>query len=95
MKRPLTPMQEVNLIAKVADLREAQYENMLIIHALVELLTEKGVLTREELTGKARQLHTQLHDEVKQRLLRSDGTDDSDKVIRNSQHPARHQPLMG
>ncbi|KNB71457.1 hypothetical protein [Brevibacillus reuszeri] len=53
-------MKEVHLIAKLADLQEVDYHNTLVLHALIELLVEKGLLTHEELTAKAHALDSQL-----------------------------------
>ncbi|MFE1630225.1 hypothetical protein ACFLFF_26090 [Brevibacillus reuszeri] len=53
-------MKEVQLIAKLADLQEVDYHNTLVLHALIELLIEKGLLTHEELTTKVHALDSQL-----------------------------------
>jgi len=53
-------MKEVQLIAKLADLQEVDYHNTLVLHALIELLVEKGLLTLEELTTKVQALDSQL-----------------------------------
>ncbi|WP_442602481.1 hypothetical protein [Paenibacillus sp. KN14-4R] len=44
-----SPMFEVNLIGKLADLKEENYHNGLMLSALVELLITKNCFTREEL----------------------------------------------
>ncbi|MFY0544034.1 hypothetical protein [Brevibacillus sp. H7] len=56
MKPRTSPMQEVNLIAKLADLQETDYHNTLVLHAVVELLIEKGLLSRDELINKVQEL---------------------------------------
>lgn len=53
-------MKEVQLIAKLADLQEVDYHNTLVLHALIELLIAKGLLTREELTDKMHELDSHL-----------------------------------
>ncbi|WJQ81609.1 hypothetical protein [Brevibacillus brevis] len=53
-------MKEVHLIAKLADLQEVDYHNTLVLHALIELLVAKGLLTHDELTAKVNELDTQL-----------------------------------
>ncbi|UFJ40414.1 hypothetical protein LOK74_20650 [Brevibacillus humidisoli] len=58
MKR-YSPLQEINLAAKLADLRDADYHNTLLLDALIELLIEKNVLSHEELHAKARHLDQQ------------------------------------
>ncbi|MGE5702949.1 MAG: hypothetical protein ACM32O_10495 [Clostridia bacterium] len=66
MKRPISPTQEVNLLAKLADLQETDYQNMVLLHSLIEILIEKGVLTKEDLLAKARHIDTQLHHQIHQ-----------------------------
>jgi hypothetical protein len=69
--KSFSAMDQVNMIAKLADLRDTDYQNTLVLHALIEILIEKGVLTREELLAKVRQMDTQLDDELQldQQLL--------------------------
>ncbi len=59
MKSFFNGMGEVDIIAKLADLREVDYHNTLVLHSIIEILIEKGVLTREEILAKARQLDSQ------------------------------------
>jgi len=47
------PMDLVDMIAKLADLKEQHYRNTLAITAVLELLTEKGILTEQEIRDKA------------------------------------------
>lgn len=53
-------MKEVNLIAKLADLQEVDYQNTLVLHAMIELMVAKGLFTRDELGSKMSELDTQL-----------------------------------
>lgn len=53
-------MKEVQLIAKLADLQETDYHNTLVLHALIDLLVAKGLLTHDELTAKVKELDSQL-----------------------------------
>lgn len=48
-----TPMNEVNVLAKLADMKEDHYRQLVALSAMMELLMEKGVLTREEIEKKA------------------------------------------
>ncbi|MEX1029014.1 MAG: hypothetical protein WDZ91_03075 [Paenibacillaceae bacterium] len=52
----INPMDEVHMIAKLADLKEAHYKHSLLISALTELLIEKGILTTAELQARATRL---------------------------------------
>ncbi len=51
-----SPMNEVNILAKLADLKADHYQQLLTLSAMMELLIEKGVLTREEIAKKATEL---------------------------------------
>lgn len=52
MTRRLSPMDEVNMVAKLADLKAEHYKQSLLLGALTELLVEKGLLTIDELQTK-------------------------------------------
>jgi hypothetical protein len=56
MNRIRDAMQEVDLIAKLADLKDQHYRNTLLLSAVVELLVEKNLLTTDELSAKIKQL---------------------------------------
>ncbi|MFM9280817.1 hypothetical protein [Paenibacillus jiagnxiensis] len=56
MERYRTTMEEVGIVAKLADLKEEHYRNTLALSTLIELLVEKGLLTREEVEHKAAEL---------------------------------------
>lgn len=56
MNRVHSPLQEVNFIAKLADLKENHYEQTLMLTALIDVLTAKGLLTGQELRDKMREL---------------------------------------
>lgn len=47
---------EVQLIAKLADLKEDHYQTSLLLSAVTELLFDKGIITKDEILGKAAQL---------------------------------------
>lgn len=59
MNRLHSPLEEVNFIAKLADLKNSQYHNTLVVSTIVELLIDKGLFTRQEFERKAAQLHLQ------------------------------------
>ncbi|ASS73614.1 hypothetical protein CIG75_00560 [Tumebacillus algifaecis] len=60
---------EVDLIAQLADLKEVDYKNTLVLTALVELLVEKGILDRQQVIQKARQLDADISLEADDRSL--------------------------
>jgi hypothetical protein len=49
-------LDEVNLIGKLADLKESHYLQSLLISALIDTLMDKGLITAEELALRAQQL---------------------------------------
>jgi hypothetical protein len=49
-------MSEVDVLYQIANLKETDYKNTLILSSIVELLIEKKVFTRRELIDKANQL---------------------------------------
>jgi len=60
MKTRHNPLTEVNLIAKLADLQEADYHNTVVLHAVIDLLIQKGIITRDELLQQARTIDAEL-----------------------------------
>jgi hypothetical protein len=50
------PLQEVEFIGQLADLKEGHYQNSLLLSAMIELLIDKGVFTAQELAVKAQAL---------------------------------------
>lgn len=61
MNRNYHPLDEINIIAQISDLKEVDYKNTLLISALIELLMEKGILTRKEILQKANQMEVDLN----------------------------------
>ena len=60
MKPTYHPFKEVEMIAQLADLKDVDYKNTLVITAIVELLVAKGILTRKEILQKAEDLEMEL-----------------------------------
>lgn len=60
MKPKTSAWEHVELAAKLADLKEEHYQTVLTLSAVLELLIDKGVLTREELTARAESIDAQL-----------------------------------
>jgi hypothetical protein len=46
------------MIGKLADLKEEHYRNTLLVTALMDLLVEKGLLTRQEIEKKMSDIDT-------------------------------------
>jgi len=56
MNRIHSHLEEVDYIGKLADLKEDHYANTLVLSAVIELLLDKGILTRDEIGNKAAEL---------------------------------------
>jgi len=52
MRRNISHLDEVQMIGKLADLKDEHYKSALLISALTELLIEKGLISTEELQTK-------------------------------------------
>jgi hypothetical protein len=46
----------VHMMAKLGDMKDEHYRNTLAISTIIELLVDKGIITREELAIKAEEL---------------------------------------
>lgn len=58
MNRIHSHLNEIDMIGKLADLKDEQYHQSLVVQALIELFVEKGIVTRKELALKAAQLES-------------------------------------
>lgn len=52
MNRIHSHLHEVDLIGKLADLKQDHYHHLLALGSIIELLIEKGIITREEFERK-------------------------------------------
>ncbi|MGG0793270.1 hypothetical protein ABE137_04585 [Brevibacillus laterosporus] len=64
MKQPFSPLEQLDILAKLSDLRNVDYHNTLVLHAIIELLTEKGLLNHEEVTAKVQQLDSHMNTQI-------------------------------
>ena len=61
MQQPLpSAWEQVNLTAHLADLKDNHYRTLLTLSAMLELLVEKGLISREELEQKAAHMDQEL-----------------------------------
>lgn len=65
----MSNFDKIDIYAKIGDLKDIDYRNTLAIATLIELLVEKGVITRQEFSRKAYALDNMSTDEL--RNLRS------------------------
>ena len=49
-------MTKIDLIGQIADLKEVDYKTTLILASFIELLCEKNIITKSELTNKMKTL---------------------------------------
>lgn len=56
MNRIPNAMQDIDIIGKLADLKDQHYRNTLLLSAIVELLVEHQYVTTDELDAKIKQL---------------------------------------
>lgn len=63
MKTMHSPIDEVNVIAKLADLKNNHYQNTLVLSALIELLVEKRLMSPEEIHCKIAELDKDVRQE--------------------------------
>ncbi|WP_270166970.1 hypothetical protein [Paenibacillus sp. SYP-B4298] len=52
--------EHVQLVGAIADLKDDHYQLLLTLSSMIELLIDKGILTREELADKAAILDREL-----------------------------------
>jgi hypothetical protein len=50
----------VDLAARLADLKEEHYRQLLAVTTLIELLVDKGLLTEEEIRAKAAEMEAEV-----------------------------------
>ncbi len=48
--------ERIDLYATLGDMKDVAYKNALAVSALIELLVEKGVISREEFADRAQRL---------------------------------------
>lgn len=56
MSRSNETMKLFEIYGQIADLKEVDYKNTLVLTALIELLVEKGLLERSDIIEKAQDL---------------------------------------
>lgn len=60
----IRPLSEIDVIGKLADLKEEHYRNTLVLSAIIELLVDKGLMTTQEIEAKAAELDAMLPEPV-------------------------------
>ena len=58
-------MKEIDIVSQLSDLKNIDYRNTLAIATLIEIMVEKGIITRQEFAKKAQQLDHMSLEELK------------------------------
>lgn len=64
-------MTKLDVVGQIADLKEIDYKNTLAIASIIELLIEKGIISRNDIAKKALQLESMTLSEVRDNRLES------------------------
>lgn len=57
-------MNAVDLLAQLSDMKDIDYRNTLAIASIIEILIERGIIKRNEVVIKARQLDSMSIEEI-------------------------------
>lgn len=57
-------MNGINIIAQLGDMKDTNYRNTLAIASIIEILIEKGIIKRNDIAVKARQLDSMSIEEI-------------------------------
>lgn len=57
-------MNSIDIIAQLSDMKETDYRNTLAIASIIELLIEKGIIDRNDIAKKAKQLDSMSIEEI-------------------------------
>ncbi|OCT16418.1 hypothetical protein A8709_03035 [Paenibacillus pectinilyticus] len=60
MNRIPTHFEEINMIGKLADLKESHYHQSLVLSSLIQVLIDKGLVTAQEIQLKSQELDAAL-----------------------------------
>ncbi|WP_181438610.1 hypothetical protein [Paenibacillus sambharensis] len=50
---PMSAWDQVNMTAKLADMKDQHYQMLLAFHSMLDILIDKGLISRDELERKA------------------------------------------
>jgi len=54
----------IDIIAQLSDMKDIDYRNTLAIASIIEILVEKGIISRNDIARKARQLDSMSIEEI-------------------------------
>ena len=64
-------MTKLDIVGQIADMKEVDYKNTLAIASIIELLIEKGIISRNDIALKALQLENITLDEMRNNRIAS------------------------
>ncbi|NQX61787.1 hypothetical protein [Paenibacillus qinlingensis] len=60
MNRIPSHFEEINMIGKLADLKESHYHQSLVLSSLIQVLIDKGLITAQEIQLKSQEIDAAL-----------------------------------
>lgn len=57
-------MNSIDIVAQIGEMKDTDYRNTLAIASLIEVLIEKGIIDRNDIAIKARQIDSMSIDEI-------------------------------
>lgn len=66
-------MTKLDIVGQIADMKEVDYRNTLAIASIIELLIDKGIISRNDIALKAMQLENITLDEIRDNRIVSIG----------------------
>lgn len=76
-------MKELDICAQLSDMKDIDYRNTLAIASIIELLVEKGIIQRNDIAIKARQLDSMSIEEINNMRKASARRKNLYKIINN------------
>ncbi|KPU27536.1 hypothetical protein TR13x_05600 [Caloranaerobacter sp. TR13] len=58
-------MNDIDIFSQISDLKEIDYRNTLAIASIIEVLVDKGIINRNDIAIKAKQLDSMSAEEIK------------------------------
>ncbi|MTI48747.1 hypothetical protein [Sporosalibacterium faouarense] len=63
-------MNELEILAKLGDMKEVDYRNTLALASIIEVLVDKGVINRRDIATKAKELDSMSIEDIRLRRMR-------------------------
>lgn len=57
-------MNDIDIVAQLSDMKDTDYRNTLAIASIIEVLIEKGIIDRNDIAKKAKQLDSMSIEEI-------------------------------